>query len=254
VQDVAASGYHVHSWSHLRELLKRRAIEVIMDYERERSGLDSLALFTCSKQCEGVDLSKETEVLPSVPSVTCKRQRSDPQADFFAECGNPEADSLPPGKSQTHPLGICTSTVESSFVLCPLSADRIAGILESLNDCHGPPWTLQRLCEVLAAPRRYYKTTDKLCNALETLLGVGGGAGTRLSLAHSSRKLPLLSHSAYNVFYPVAKPPHERVFILSPTSADGNPPLPPSRLPPSQPPPPLPVTPFPVGGGAAFIK
>jgi hypothetical protein len=48
----------------------------------------------------------------------------------------------------------------------------------------GPPFTIQRVAEVLLAPERYYIQTHKLCNALEKLLLVtlpssafGGGTG-----------------------------------------------------------------------------
>lgn len=48
----------------------------------------------------------------------------------------------------------------------------------------GPPFTIQRVAEVLLAPERYYLQTHKLCNALEKLLLVtlpssafGGGTG-----------------------------------------------------------------------------
>jgi hypothetical protein len=48
----------------------------------------------------------------------------------------------------------------------------------------GPPFTIQRVAEVLLAPERYYVQTHKLCNALEKLLLVtlpssafGGGTG-----------------------------------------------------------------------------
>ena len=46
-----------------------------------------------------------------------------------------------------------------------------------------PPFTIQRICEILVAPTKYYSQTHKLCNALEKLLlitspeGSFGGAG-----------------------------------------------------------------------------
>ena len=46
-----------------------------------------------------------------------------------------------------------------------------------------PPFTIQRICEILVAPTKYYSQTQKLCNALEKLLlikspeGFFGGAG-----------------------------------------------------------------------------
>ena len=46
-----------------------------------------------------------------------------------------------------------------------------------------PPFTIQRMCEILVAPTKYYSQTQKLCNALEKLLlikspeGFFGGAG-----------------------------------------------------------------------------
>jgi len=40
----------------------------------------------------------------------------------------------------------------------------------AFNFASGPPFTIQRVAEVLLEPERYYKQTHKLCNALEKLL------------------------------------------------------------------------------------
>jgi PPP4R2 len=52
----------------------------------------------------------------------------------------------------------------------------------------GPPFTMQRMAEVLLAPDRYYKLTHKLCNCLEKLLMIrssiqafGGSTGGQTS-------------------------------------------------------------------------
>jgi hypothetical protein len=56
----------------------------------------------------------------------------------------------------------------------------------------GPPFTIQRLAEVLVAPGRCYKQTHKLCNCLEKLLLVsssvdafGGSTGGETSQSRS---------------------------------------------------------------------
>jgi hypothetical protein len=51
---------------------------------------------------------------------------------------------------------------------------RVLSLLEqptgSLSEDVGPPFTIQRIAEVLIAPERYYTQTHKLCNCLEKLL------------------------------------------------------------------------------------
>jgi hypothetical protein len=59
------------------------------------------------------------------------------------------------------------------------------GALIPLEECGPvePPFTIQRICEILVAPTKYYSQTQKLCNALEKLLlikspeGSFGGVG-----------------------------------------------------------------------------
>lgn len=72
------------------------------------------------------------------------------------------------------------------------------------NECNGrlqrdgPPFTMQRLAEVLLAPERYYRQTHKLCNCLEKLLLVtssmqafGGSSGGQAS--QSRREVRIFS-------------------------------------------------------------
>ncbi|TYZ57530.1 hypothetical protein PybrP1_005402 [[Pythium] brassicae (nom. inval.)] len=50
--------------------------------------------------------------------------------------------------------------------------ERRNNITELLTSFEGPPFTLQRLTEVLVEPKKSYKTLNKLINALEKLLAV----------------------------------------------------------------------------------
>ncbi|GAB9468510.1 hypothetical protein Gpo141_00005826 [Globisporangium polare] len=52
------------------------------------------------------------------------------------------------------------------------SSERRSNITELLNTFEGPPFTLQRLTEVILDPQKSYKTLNKLINALEKLLAV----------------------------------------------------------------------------------
>ncbi|KAF1330964.1 Yjef family domain-containing protein, variant 2, partial [Globisporangium splendens] len=52
------------------------------------------------------------------------------------------------------------------------ASERRATITELLNTFDGPPFTLQRLTEVIMEPLKSYKTLNKLINALEKLLAV----------------------------------------------------------------------------------
>eukprot|EP00968_Pinguiococcus_pyrenoidosus_P012509 scaffold1102_cov256-Pinguiococcus_pyrenoidosus.AAC.4 len=63
----------------------------------------------------------------------------------------------------------------------------------ALNAFHGPPFTIQRLAEVLLAPHPQYTATRKLVNGLEKLLSVSSTDGCRLSrLLREVRAKPVL--------------------------------------------------------------
>jgi len=67
------------------------------------------------------------------------------------------------------------------------------------NHTYGPPFTIQRVAEVLLMPERYYVQTHKLCNALEKLLLVTspsisyGGNSNRDSSRQEQRERAALS-------------------------------------------------------------
>jgi hypothetical protein len=49
---------------------------------------------------------------------------------------------------------------------------RYATLLTLLESHSNPPWTLQRLVELLLNPRRIYSSTHKFMNSIEKLLSV----------------------------------------------------------------------------------
>jgi len=51
--------------------------------------------------------------------------------------------------------------------------ETLSQLLSSLNQHDEPPWTIQRISEILAKPNQLYKTTRKLCFALDKLLQLG---------------------------------------------------------------------------------
>lgn len=66
----------------------------------------------------------------------------------------------------------------------------------------GPPFTIQRLAEVMIDPSRYYKQTHKLCNCLEKLLLVtssihafGGSTGGTTSQSRQEVRVEFLFHA-----------------------------------------------------------
>jgi hypothetical protein len=71
------------------------------------------------------------------------------------------------------------------------------GVGQSSLDGGGPPFTIQRIAEVLIAPERYYTQTHKLCNCLEKLLlvtssfnsfgGITGGDSSQTRLEERER-------------------------------------------------------------------
>lgn len=52
--------------------------------------------------------------------------------------------------------------------------ERCAQILRSLESFVGPPFTLQRLCELLTDEPRLYTSTNKFTNAIEKMFAVSG--------------------------------------------------------------------------------
>ncbi|WIA30811.1 hypothetical protein OEZ86_000869 [Tetradesmus obliquus] len=76
-----------------------------------------------------------------------------------------------------------------------------------LDDFAGPPWTLQRLCELLLEPRKQYQRLHKLALALEKLLLVTGeqettqdpGPAPRLSQLTRVNEAPPAMHDAYQL-------------------------------------------------------
>ncbi|GLE06811.1 hypothetical protein PINS_up016421 [Pythium insidiosum] len=50
--------------------------------------------------------------------------------------------------------------------------ERRNNLADQLNAFEGPPFTLQRLTEVIMEPQKTYKNLHKLCNAIEKLLSV----------------------------------------------------------------------------------
>jgi hypothetical protein len=91
--------------------------------------------------------------------------------------------------------------------------------IEELEDQLGrfgsaAPWTLQRLCELLSTPRRFYAGSEKLTRALRTCLG-RGVSGVLSAVAPSERLVPDPStHLVYTQLGPLPKPPHDSSMTL----------------------------------------
>jgi len=76
IQDIAASGHHVHPWGQVVGLLKCRVWEIVESYEREREGLDATALYTSSlaadtESSEGLGPTPPPSL---VPTSTCRKR------------------------------------------------------------------------------------------------------------------------------------------------------------------------------------
>lgn len=95
------------------------------------------------------------------------------------------------------------------------------------TEIDGPPFTIQRIAEVLIAPERYYKQTHKLCNCLEKLLLVtspasafGGamGGGSLLSSSEGQELSALADERGYH-----SAEPRKRVRRQMSSSSDETP-------------------------------
>ena len=60
--------------------------------------------------------------------------------------------------------------IRKERLLKQLGASEMDGGTSISTDVRGPPFTIQRIAEVLVAPEKYYTQTHKLCNCLEKLL------------------------------------------------------------------------------------
>jgi hypothetical protein len=73
------------------------------------------------------------------------------------------------------PLQECYNFYQKNGFVGPLPqsfAGRYSTLLGLLESYSQPPWTLQRLVELLRNPRRIYSSTHKFMNSIEKLLSV----------------------------------------------------------------------------------
>lgn len=123
---------------------------------------------TSSSGISGDEAQGQDEIAASAPAVAAVAVPATP--DVLSTVTESAASQMPSAAGNTEESAV---EVEDACQLPPAAAELLSQVVTALERFkHAAPFTLQRICEILSTPRRYYQTTSKVVHALQQCLGV----------------------------------------------------------------------------------